>query len=83
MEFILLKGEGMHQHVLHGTIDVKDSESSQLEYSVLDDHTILRHERPDGAFGEHKSLRIEKGEWVRGRQVEFNPFSGNNESVWD
>lgn len=82
--FILLRGEGVHQHVIRGNIDVKTSEGNYIQYRVLDNNTILHHEHPNGTSSrEHQTLQVEAGEWVTGRQVEFNPLSGNKEDVFD
>lgn len=77
----LLKGEGIHQHTLYGDFKVGDNtEFNELEVIKESD---LRHEQPNGSFGEHKTLRIEKGQWIMGRQVEYNPFQRNISQVFD
>lgn len=78
---ILLKGEGVNQHTLYGDFTIKESE----DFSTLNltKEGVLRHEQPDGSFGEHKSLKIAKGDWVMGKQVEYNPFRREVTRVWD
>ena len=44
----------------------------------------LKHEKPNGSWSnEHKTLIVEKGNWVMGKQVEFNPFNQQISRVWD
>jgi len=43
----------------------------------------LKHEQPNGSFAEHQSLQVTKGNWVMGRQVEYNPFNQSVSRVWD
>lgn len=78
---VLLKGEGIHQHVLHGefTIDEKP-EYSEL---VVTKDGVLQHETPSGAFGEHNTLQVESGKWIMGKQVEYNPFDQTISRIWD
>ena len=46
--------------------------------------SLLKHEQPSGEFSnEHQTLKIEKGNWVMGKQVEFNPFNREISRVWD
>lgn len=78
---ILLKGEGVNQHTLYGDFQIEEKEEfSELS---LNSNGVLRHEQPDGSFGEHQPLQIQKGNWVMGRQVEYNPFNQNISRVWD
>ena len=79
----LLKGEGSNQHTLYGdfTMDTNVVEFSNL---VVTKDSVLRHEKPNGEFSnEHKALKIEKGNWVMGKQVEYNPFKRSVSQVWD
>jgi hypothetical protein len=79
---ILLKGNGGNQHTLKGEIAVETEQSEFVSISVLKE-ADLRHEQPSGSFGEHNTLKVEQGEWVTGKQVEFNPFKGTISQVWD
>ena len=46
--------------------------------------SLLKHEQPSGAFSnEHQTLKIEKGNWVMGKQVEYNPFERTISQIWD
>jgi hypothetical protein len=53
-----------------------------MELSVKED-SVLKHETPSGEFAEHQALKIEQGEWIMGRQVEYNPFDKKVTRVWD
>lgn len=77
----LLKGEGTNQHTLYGSFSIDDK--SELAVLSVDKESILRHEQPDGSFGEHFALKIEKGNWVMGKQVEYNPFDRKITRIWD
>ena len=78
----LLKGEGIHQHTLYGDFQIGD----EKEYTsvLVEKDCLLKHEKPNGRFSnEHRTLKVEKGSWVMGRQVEYNPFDNSTSSVWD
>lgn len=78
---VLLKGEGINQHTLYGDFAIEVLEDfSRLK--VTSDG-VLKHETPSGQFAEHKSLKVVKGDWVMGKQVEYNPFTNNIGRVWD
>lgn len=77
----LLKGEGANQHTLYG--DFKVGEQNEFTDVIVEKDSLLKHEQPDGSFGEHNGLQVEKGNWVMGKQVEFNPFSKKVTQVWD
>jgi hypothetical protein len=77
----LLKGEGINQHTLYGNFTV-GSKTDFMEVNVGRD-SVLRHETPNGKFAEHKSLPVDEGKWVMGKQVEFNPFENKVSRVWD
>lgn len=77
---ILLKGEGSHQHTLYGEFAIGSEELSTL---VVTKDSRLVHETPTKEFAEHNTLSIESGNWVMGRQVEFNPFDKSLSRVWD
>lgn len=78
----LLKGEGANQHTLYGKFQVEDNHPDFAGVSVLED-SQLRHEQPDGSFAEHNTLKVKKGEWVMGKQVEYNPFKQTISQIWD
>lgn len=77
---IVLKGEGVNQHVLYGDLDITEGEFSNF---VVTGDGILRHETPGGKFAEHNTLKVEAGEWVTANQVEFNPFNRTVSRIWD
>ncbi len=77
----ILKGEGVNQHTLYGEFAIEDNaEMPQLKVSG---RTVLKHEQPNGEFGEHKGLVVERGTWSVGKQVEYNPFNRSITRVWD
>lgn len=78
----LLKGEGANQHTLYGKFKVEETETDFADVSVLEE-SQLRHEQPDGSFAEHNTLKVKKGEWVMGKQVEYNPFKQSISRIWD
>jgi len=78
----ILKGEGANQHTLYGDFKMEDNHPDFAGVSVLTE-TVLKHEQPDGSFGEHNALKVDKGEWVMGKQVEYNPFKQTISQVWD
>jgi hypothetical protein len=82
----LLLGEGIHQHTLYGDFKIADDFNNSTDtYAevIVDKESLLKHEHPSGSFGEHKTLVVEKGNWVMGKQVEYNPFSQKIDRVWD
>lgn len=80
-KIVVLKGEGENQHVLYAECKVE----IQDEFSkfIITKDGILKHEKPNGSFAEHQSLKIEKGFWIQGKQVEYNPFEQKVTNIWD
>jgi hypothetical protein len=78
---ILLKGEGPHQHVLYGDFTIE--EAPEFSSIVVTKDGLLKHETPSGAFGEHNTLSVGTGNWVMGKQVEYNPFDETVSRIWD
>lgn len=78
----ILVGEGIHQHTLYGSFKSESNVSDFAEIEILEE-TLLKHEKPNGEFAEHKGLMVSKGGWVMGRQVEYNPFTRDTTRVWD
>ena len=78
----LLLGEGIHQHTLYGEFSI---DTDIVDYTTIEvtKDSLLQHELPNGKFGEHKTLKVDKGTWVMGKQVEYNPFSQKVERVYD
>jgi hypothetical protein len=70
-----------NQHTLCGKFKV-DDDKEFANISVMEE-TDLIHEQPNGKFAEHNTLKVEVGEWVMGKQVEFNPFNQSVSQVWD
>ena len=79
---IILRGEGANQHVLHGDFQV-ETEERDFSTLVVTKDGRLRHEQPDGSFAEHKTLAVEAGNRVMGKQVEYSPFDGRITRIWD
>jgi ribosomal 30S subunit maturation factor RimM len=77
----LLKGEGVNQHTLYGEFTIE--QETDFAKLTLTKDSVLRHEQPNGSFAEHKALSIDKGKWVMGKQVEYNPFDRTINRVWD
>jgi hypothetical protein len=78
----LLKGEGINQHTLYGDFKIGD-ETDFMKVEVTEE-SLLKHEQPNGMFSnEHQTLKIEKGNWVMGKQVEYNPFERTITQIWD
>ena len=78
---ILLKGEGAHQHTLYGKFNITSFDTDFTEIDVLEAKLI--HELPNGTFGEHNTLNVESGEWVMGKQVEYDPMNRVTTRIWD
>jgi len=78
----ILVGEGVHQHTLYGNFKSNTEVTDFAEIEVLEE-TLLKHEKPNGEFAEHKGLKVKQGSWVMGLQVEFNPFTRDTTRVWD
>lgn len=78
----LLKGEGINQHTLYGKFSISENKEGYTDLLVAEE-SVLQHETPSGQFAEHNSLKIEKGEWAMGKQVEYNPFTSKITRVWD
>lgn len=77
----LLLGEGVHQHTLYGNFMVGE-QPEFTEVNVMEE-SLLKHEHPNGNFGEHETLKVESGQWVMGKQVEYNPFNQKITRIWD
>lgn len=73
MRNVLLEGEGVNRHVLYGTAEIE--EKPDYRTVVLKEDGFLKHEDPEGGHAEHETLRVAKGEWVMGLQVEYDPFA--------
>lgn len=79
---VLLVGEGTHQHTLYG--DFKIDEKPEFSTLVVTKDCLLKHEKPDGSFSnEHRTLKVNRGNWVMGKQVEYNPFKREITTIWD
>jgi len=78
----ILKGEGIHQHTLFGSIQVEEKERD-FSTVIVTSNGVLKHEKPDGSFGEHKTLQVDKGKYILGKQIEYNPFRQTVSQVWD
>lgn len=78
----LLKGEGTNQHTLYGNFLIEEKE--ECSTLLVKEDSVLRHEQPNGSFSnEHNALQVDKGVWVMGKQVEYNPFTQGISQIWD
>lgn len=75
--FVLLKGEGLNEHVLVGDFDVIDNEI------FIKEDSLIKHMQPDGSKGEHFTLVAPAGKARLGQQVEVNPFTDEISRIWD
>jgi hypothetical protein len=78
----LLKGEGINQHTLYGDFAIDETATDFFTIDVKED-SELKHEQPNGSFAEHHTLKVDRGNWVMGKQVEYNPFENSITRVWD
>jgi len=78
----VLRGEGSNQHTIYGNFKV-ESETADFSVISVKEEAELRHEEPNGEFAEHNTLKVDKGVWVMGKQVEYNPFKRTVSQVWD
>lgn len=80
----LLVGEGTNQHTLYGNFYMDLEDRTDFPQVLVKDNSELKHEKPNGAWSnEHKSLQVDKGSWVMGKQVEYNPFNRSVSRIWD
>jgi hypothetical protein len=79
---ILLDGEGRNRHVLEADATVSMEDDGYNRICVHEDG-LLQHETPEGLQAEHNTLKVEKGNWVLGRQMEYDPFMMIITNVWD
>jgi hypothetical protein len=79
----ILLGEGKNFHSLVGKFDT-DVEVKDFANIKVKEDSLLHHEQREGVWsGEHKTLIIDKGNWVQGQQVEYSPFNETISRVWD
>ena len=79
-KYVILKGEGINQHVLHGNFSIIESDFPEI---TVVGKTKLSHETPSGAHAEHHTLPVNKKFYIRGNQLEYNPFANETHRVWD
>ena len=80
---VLIKGNGGNQHTLYGSFAIEDKHGDFADITVRQ-NSVLKHETPSGSYsGEHQALNVDRGEWVMGKQVEFNPFNREITQIWD
>lgn len=83
---IVLKGEGSNLHVLEGEYVEVDpgTEKENVTTRVFEvEKALIKHETPSGEKAEHETLKVEKGMYVLGRQVEYNPAERIITNIWD
>lgn len=81
-KYTILKGGGVNQHTLYGDFKINTDKKEFNEIDILL-NSMLVHEQPNGNFAEHNSLKVSTGQWVMGKQVEYNPFNQIITRVWD
>ncbi|HUC95331.1 MAG TPA: hypothetical protein VMR76_00035 [Candidatus Saccharimonadia bacterium] len=79
---VLLKGEGKNQHVLRGNF-IADEQLQDFDVLTIEPGTVISHEEPSGRHAEHETLPVEKGCYILGKQVEWNPFTHSISGIWD
>jgi hypothetical protein len=80
----LLVGEGTNQHTLYGNFSIDLEIDTDFPEVLVKNDSDLKHEKPNGSWSnEHKTLRVDKGSWVMGKQVEYNPFNREVTRIWD
>ena len=80
----MLLGEGIKQNTLYGSFTMELEVPTEFPQVLVKEDSQLKHEKPNGSWSnEHKTLIVEKGDWVMGKQVEFNPFNQMVTRVWD
>ena len=79
---VILKGEGKNQHVLRGSF-LTDEELGDFQTIVAEPGTVISHEEPSGKHAEHDTLPLQKGIYLMGKQVEYNPFTHSISGIWD
>jgi hypothetical protein len=79
----ILLGEGKNFHSLVGKFEMEDTITDYAPIKVKETSS-LHHEQREGVWSEeHKTLLVDKGNWVLGIQKEYNPFSQSVSRVWD
>jgi hypothetical protein len=80
----LLVGEGINQHTLYGNFAMDLQDKTDFPIVLVNEDSELKHEKPNGAWSdEHKTLKVDKGRWVMGKQVEFSPFNQTISRIFD
>ena len=82
---VLLVGN-TNQHTVEGEFNTQliSDGVSQVEVLNVEQESLLKHESPNGgSSNEHKTLRVPKGVYEQGTQVEYNPFDKKISRVWD
>lgn len=81
---VILRGEGSNLHVLEGEyveIEPQDKDSEVRIFKV--EEAFVQHETPAGNKAEHETLKANKGMYVLGKQVEYNPMLRIITRIWD
>lgn len=81
-QVILNGSSGGNQHTLYGSFSIEENPTDFAKISVKED-SLLKHEETNGNFAEHKTLKVEKGDWIFAKQVEYNPFDQSINRIWD
>ena len=79
----LIKRQGSNIHALEGIFSMEDKPKTDFVEIDVIGMSLLKHEKPNGTHAEHFTLPVERGNFVMGRQVEYNPFTQGIGYVWD
>ena len=81
----ILLGEGKNFHSLVGKFEMEnDTITKDFAPIKVKENSLLHHEQREGVWSEeHKTLQVDKGNWIMGQQVEYNPFNESVSRVWD
>lgn len=81
-KFLMLKGEGIHVHEAEG--DLLVNQKQEFSELYVNSSGILHHKNPlTNSFGEHNPIKLEKGLFVQGTQIEWNPWQQDITQIWD
>lgn len=85
-KLLILKGEGIHEHVLEADMieHPERKEGDRLSEIHVGKNGMLTHVNPvTGKPAEHNTIPMEEGTWLVGRQVEYSPFDQSITNVFD
>lgn len=69
---VFAEGEGHHVHRAATAGSVELYEKNGMRYARVLRRTSIEHVTPDGRRGEHRSIRLEPGDYQYGQVVEYD-----------